>query len=529
MAGGWKRAATAFLVLLPLLPFVPILVSILRSPWPDSAAEDDAAVLELRTMEAGRGRSLVGPYSRFRFSHPGPAEFYILYPIHLLGGRRTGALAVGAALINGVATSLLAWLAVRFFGVRRGAALVLLHVGLLQKLDSVGLAGIWNPTITVVPFALFVFLAVAFSVGGFGYLPAAAVVASFIVQTHIGYLPAVAACSAAAVWERARETSLGSDARRSGRALALTLGMLVLIWLLPVIEQIRESPGNMTLILRTFRAARAFHSFQDVFQAVSVPLTAGLLKLVELIVPSTSDQRAAGAGVATLLLVALLPLFRFRAARREDTPARVLGTISIALVAASFWSAMNVPDELHWYLFQWVSVVGLAGWGAIAMTLLGPLDEGEESPRKLFLGRAVLSGTIVVALLATVGRIRDLRNGVGLPVDPRGNVELQELTEAVDGFLAKNGFAKPLISIASEDRWVPAAGLVLNLSKAGYRVTVDEGWWWMYGRSFRSTGREDVGLVLGNEALESTLGRSPDFAFVGRGSGLFVYSPRKPR
>ena len=122
--------AGVLLVLLAVLPLVPSLAFILRSPWPESSAEDDLAILEIRTIEAGRGRQVVGPYSRFGWSHPGPAEFYLLLPAYLLSGRKTAGLGLGAVVLNMASAAGLAFTAVRVLGVRRGAPAVALLAGL---------------------------------------------------------------------------------------------------------------------------------------------------------------------------------------------------------------------------------------------------------------------------------------------------------------------------------------------------------------------------------------------------------------
>lgn len=519
----------ALLVLLAVLPLLPALVFVLRSPWPEHAALDDMAILELRTMEAGRGRHLVGPYSRFGWSHPGPAEFYLLYPFHVLGGRKTGALSLGAVFLNGASMVALAWMAVRLFGIPRGAALILLFNGVLLTLENAGLGGAWNPVITVIPFGLFVLLAVGFALEGFRFLPGAAVVASFVVQTHLGYAPALAAASVVALWERSRSVSLRADAARARRTVALTVGLLALIWLPPVIEQIRESPGNMTLIVRFFREHGTSHEFRDVFEAVSVPLSAVPLRLATLLIPSTSDQRAVGAGLMTLALVTLLPLARRRAAAANDAPARVIGTIAVALVAASFWAALNVRDELHWYLLLWVSVVGFAGWGALAVTLLGPFAEDGMGAGTVRTRRTVIVAAVAVGLLVTGSNVRSLRKGASLPVDSSPNEALRELTGVVKEFLVKSRIEKPLLSIGSHDEWVPAAGLILDLYKAGLPFAVQEDWWFMFGRSFRQDGRESTTFVIGDATLDAALALRPDYEFVGRGGQTAVYRLKDPK
>jgi hypothetical protein len=60
----------------------------------------DLATLEVRTLNALEGRQLLGPYSRYPWSHPGPVYFYLLAPVYAVLGRAPWGLFVGAGLIN---------------------------------------------------------------------------------------------------------------------------------------------------------------------------------------------------------------------------------------------------------------------------------------------------------------------------------------------------------------------------------------------------------------------------------------------
>jgi len=81
-----SRLGIAFLsFVLMVVVASPILVLLSRSlqgPHPEIVVSDDLAVAELYTLRASRGQQLVGSYSRFRFHHPGPAQFYFLAPFY---------------------------------------------------------------------------------------------------------------------------------------------------------------------------------------------------------------------------------------------------------------------------------------------------------------------------------------------------------------------------------------------------------------------------------------------------------------
>src|SRR5471030_794226 len=94
-----KAALAVALILLAAIVFA--FVRTLFGTW---HATGDQAVIQLRTLDVGgRHTPLIGPYSRYGWSHPGPALFYALAPIlRLFGGHDTGVLA-GAVVLNALA------------------------------------------------------------------------------------------------------------------------------------------------------------------------------------------------------------------------------------------------------------------------------------------------------------------------------------------------------------------------------------------------------------------------------------------
>src|SRR5437016_3928499 len=73
------RGRLAAVALLAVFAALAMVATVRRAgpTWPTA----DAALIELYTMSATRGEQLLGPYSRFRWHHPGPAMFYALVPL----------------------------------------------------------------------------------------------------------------------------------------------------------------------------------------------------------------------------------------------------------------------------------------------------------------------------------------------------------------------------------------------------------------------------------------------------------------
>src|SRR5437868_15488301 len=85
---------------LAIAPFVPGMIEFLRKGVPDILFTGDGGVLELRTWEAAHGVQLVGPYSRFFWSHPGPAFFYLALPFYAASGQHGPALNLSTLFTN---------------------------------------------------------------------------------------------------------------------------------------------------------------------------------------------------------------------------------------------------------------------------------------------------------------------------------------------------------------------------------------------------------------------------------------------
>ena len=219
----------------------------------------DLADIELHTRDVGHHQVELGQFSRDDWSHPGPALFYVLALPYRVTGSSSIGMNLGALLINGLSVVGMLVLAHRRGG---GSLLLIAAVGcalLLRGFGGVFLAQPWNPLMPVLPFGLFVFLIWEVTCGGLWALPAAAVVGTFCVQTHIGYIPLVLPLAgvgvASILWVTLRTAEPGTLAvRRQAlrRPALLSVAALVLMWLPPVVQELRPGRGNLMRALRYF-------------------------------------------------------------------------------------------------------------------------------------------------------------------------------------------------------------------------------------------------------------------------------------
>lgn len=166
----------------------------------------DWAMLHLAAGDMGTANTRwVGPYSRMGWSHPGPMLFWVLAVPWRITSGATWSLLVGAAVVNATALGAALTLAWRRGGVALVAAVGLGLSAVVAAWPSGRLIDPWNPWITVLATAAMVLAAFAVTDGDRVGIPVLAVTASFVAQSHVGYVPLAAAMVAVAcvgVWRR---------------------------------------------------------------------------------------------------------------------------------------------------------------------------------------------------------------------------------------------------------------------------------------------------------------------------------------
>lgn len=266
-----KGISVLGILVLVFSPIVVAVVHLLLGPRWFPAGDMAQAELHMRGFfghpplvgAAGRIVSDTG----FQGSHPGPSLWLAMLPIYLLGGRSSGALLAAAASVHIVSIAVILYLS----GRRGGKVLQLaMAVILLLVLRSSGpdfMIEPWNPWLALLPFAVFVLLVAEVSDPPRGTssrrdmvnLLACIAVGSHCLQSHAGYallvVPTAAYAVVAAVRRRAvREEGNAIWDRMWGalRVLGLSCLTVLVVWLGPLIDQMRRKPGNLTILLEHF-------------------------------------------------------------------------------------------------------------------------------------------------------------------------------------------------------------------------------------------------------------------------------------
>ncbi len=393
--------------LLAALPVISSTVKAVRDGW--IPAGDDGIIATRGWDVLTAHTPLVGQYSEAglvvhgQVMHsPGPMLYWLLaLPAHY---GSVASLAVTMCVLNTLAIVLCVALA------RRRGGFVLMFAAafgislMCQSLPGEALHDIWNPAAALFPFLALLFVGWSLACGEYRLLPLAALLSSFVLQTHLMYLAPtlvvlgvglgglalrlmlgrLAARRAAAATEISSSPGDAEEkapAPRRARVWPWALGALIVLcvcWTAPVVEQLQESPGNFTMIARTVEhrghTLGSRTGWHALVRAVGerpwwlyVPASEWERKLDVLHAPSSAQTNSALAVLAALVAALLVAGL----CRRWDLFAAAL--IALGLCAAMVEQVANNPAsrllaETLGYTLWWGSELGLLG---VAGAVLG--------------------------------------------------------------------------------------------------------------------------------------------------------------
>lgn len=405
---GWLIAACLGVL---CVPFVVALAGFRRHTWTPVL---DLAMTELRVRDVGgRHTPLIGLPGRIgtlaqQGSHPGPVSFYALAPTYRLLGSTAWALQVATALIHVVAMGTALAIASR-----RGGTRLVLGVAAILAVLTAGYGGgaltePWNPYLPLL-WWLVVLLAVwSVLCGDLPMLPVAVVAASFCAQTHVPYLVlcvgmgALATASAGMWWRRAPD-----DRGRVVRWVGLALGVGLLLWLPPTVDQIRHDPGNFRQLVDHF-SDPSEHP-KGLREGVVVGLRFfDVARLAQgdatnpgwLVVRADGNRPNASRGLAFVLVWAASAAVAVRRRHRRLMRLHlVVGTGILLMVVA----ISRIFGVVWYYLTLWGWAVSLLALLAVIWTAVDALADRWDPARRKRLASFGMAAVIGLAL-ATVAR-----------------------------------------------------------------------------------------------------------------------------
>jgi hypothetical protein len=242
------------------LGFIVALVVLARRTWYPIL---DLAMTELRVRDVGTSHppliglvGRIGPLGR-QGSHPGPLSFWALWPVYRTFGASSWALEVSTVALHLVAVATSLWLAFRRAGVKLMIAVGAVLAVLLHAYGPATLTQAWNPYLPLMFFITFLLAAWSVVDDDLPMLPVMVLAGSFCAQTHVPYLGLTVALAGVvitfAAWSVYRRRRAPGVTRRFAMWIAVAAGVLVVMWIPPVLDQIRHDPGNFSVLSDYFR------------------------------------------------------------------------------------------------------------------------------------------------------------------------------------------------------------------------------------------------------------------------------------
>lgn len=443
---------------------ISLLVGAVRALQAGWIPVGDEALIEMRVRDVPAHFPLLGVYSRFGWSHPGPAQFLALALPYRLLGSVSAALLAGALAGHLLAVTAAWWIARRIDATVGLLVLVAFELVLLcVPVDLVRSA--WNPYVALLGAGLMVVVAWGWAerrgAAALLLLP----LATLLVQSHVGNLPLVAmvllAATPLAIWSHARTVD-PTDRPVPWRSLGLGAAIAALLWIPAIVEQLTSDPGNATKMIRDLsndapRVGMAHALGGGTRFFAWLPVWADRHSLVLQIADT-------GWAVPIWLLVPVVAVVV--AVRRRDTP-MVRGLVISGIgVMSTVVAAASIKGVFFSYL-----IVGSRSIVAVCMAisvgaLLAALPVSTRSMT------STLLAAVAVASAVLVGVLQWSAHNPSVPFDPT----VRAVTAAVER--GANGAPVFITSTGDDPSRDVASGLLLQLERAGVPATtvIDEDW-----------------------------------------------------
>lgn len=476
------------IVVLTLIIGAPALVAVLSNVAGHWYPTGDVSHTELMLRSIPRHPPLVGVAARVgsifdQGSTPGPSMAYLLFPVYFVLGRTSEAVLVSTLVVHLSAIFATLWLVRRWSSERTMLVFGVVFAVMVRALAPRFFLEPWNVWIPFFAYALFLVLAWGVFMGHRRAIPIVFAVGYHLVQTHISYVPMVAATLVAVsirsivIWRR--ESGFG-------RLVGWVSGITVLMWAPPVIEQFQDGTGNLRRLLEHFTSPES--ATVGVWAAVKA--MAGEFNLWGPFVTGPGKAPYDTPNPFGLVLFVMVVGVGALVVRR-DRALRTLYAVVAGNVAVGLLATSRIFGEFYDYVIRWMWIQAAV---LVAVSVAAIVA-------RVSADRVAVGAIVCVLGLSVAGSV----SSVG--ADPPYRADSRVV----------GGLAATLSEVLDDDanlllRWHDPAslggtsfGLVLELEKRGVDVHV-EPWAGAAARRHRTMVESDADVVLwlvtGQENIE---------------------------
>jgi hypothetical protein len=484
-----KKNKHYFLALLFFISLLILFFSVFKDGTRSFFLISDEATLEMRVVNAARSIQYLGPYSRFGWNHPGPIYFYLLLPFYALFSMGTQSLYAGAIFINLVSVFTMLYFIFKsqdkYFSYFTAFFLALY---IYYFLGLIVFRSIWNPHVTILPFAALIFICVYLSLGHIKVLPLVVFFSSFLIQTHVAYAPAVMGIVLIALplyglekWRDSKKIRVFFS-KEVLIPIGISAGVFLVSWILPIMETLGNPPGNIRKLVYYFASSKTAHSFSEAVCAVSGITNAPLLKLSgkELLLVFFLLQSVLGIAAAIYNSV------------KKKKYLRNLLVFGLASLIISVISVTKISGEVYIYLIQWMSVIGFINWCAIFYTVFHLAAGLSPFSSDRFARHRIKAGYLIVLILSLVLFILQLKPVQSASQIHRNEAKLKyigDITHAIKSCVKQNRISSFLMK-PHPGIWTIGAGVINELYKSSIPFSLEDNWLFWFGYQFKQTRNE---------------------------------------
>jgi len=241
---GWDVVMAAAVVAVPL---VVAAIALAGRRWYPVL---DLAMTELRLRDVGtRQTPLIGLPGRIgtfpdQGSHPGPLSFWLLAPGYRLFGSTAWSMEAATVLLQIGWASIALWIGQRRLGRLGVVTIAAVLAVLIRGYGLTVLVQPWNPYLPLLAWSVLV--------GDHLMLIPLTVAATFVAQTHIPYLVLAGSLGIVATTVVVVRASRSTERRNDLIALGSSAAIFAMMWLGPVVDQLRRDPGNIRRLIDHF-------------------------------------------------------------------------------------------------------------------------------------------------------------------------------------------------------------------------------------------------------------------------------------
>ena len=492
--------------LVGLIGLAAAAVFVARGSLP-SAPRSDIAVIESYAHLTRSALVDVGPYSRFGWHHPGPLFIYLEAPFYAAAGDRTAGLQAGALVINVLAVATLLW-TLFAAGERSMAACAAIGVGMFVWRAPELLTSPWNPHVLVLPTLAFVGVSAAVMTGAVTWLPAATVFATFVTQTHVGLAPVVLVVSAGVILsiaDRFVRSQAVTERAHIRNAFALSAALALVLWSLPLFDVFVHQGGNLGAIWRFF--ASESHRTQPAGDAYRIwAAVFGAWPTAAFTLATGVPQVVSRAAWLQLWSVGQLALLLVVAAWSAASGRRMRASISVLLfltALVAMWSVSRIEETVMDHEVFWMSAIGLLTTVVVFDALVVTAFASQVATR-FAAGLAAVTCALVVIGIAAIGLVNLRANRDRWSAGRPEGVAIVAMSGELERTARARQWTRPLF-LFDQVAWEDAAGVLLQLQKAGIDFAVERDWLPMYTRASEPSGHETPIIALSGPARHATL------------------------